>query len=199
MKRQHILSLHQAGKSYSQIAKILNCSKSLVCYYCGQDQKQKTLTRQKINRQKQHPYLKKLQQFSLDTSKSIPKILNKSTIKQLLKSKLEFFARQNGDTSYMKPQFTLDDVIQKFGANPTCYLTGKPIDIHKPRTYEFDHIIPRSRGGDNSLDNLGLCSKQANQSKRDMTPDEFINLCKQVLENSGYTVAKHGSDDSHAN
>lgn len=83
-----------------------------------------------------------------------------------------------------KPLFSVDDVIAKFGDNPSCYLTGQPIDISKPRTYSFDHIIPKSRGGDNSLDNLGLCTKAANQAKNDMTLDEFINSCKQVVKHN---------------
>ena len=83
---------------------------------------------------------------------------------------------------YVKPSFSVDDVIKKFGEHPTCYLTGEPIDIFKPRTYNFDHKIPRSRGGDNSLDNLGLCTKKANHAKYNMTPDEFINFCKKVVD-----------------
>lgn len=77
--------------------------------------------------------------------------------------------------------FTLEDVIDKVGENPLCYLTGQPIDISKPSTYEFDHIIPKSRGGTNQLDNLGVCLKLANRAKDSMTPDEFLNLCKLVV------------------
>ena len=67
---------------------------------------------------------------------------------------------------------------------------GEQLDITKPRDYVFDHMIPRSRGGDNSLDNLGLCTKQANMAKSDLTPEEFIQFCKKVLEYNGYTVNK---------
>jgi 5-methylcytosine-specific restriction endonuclease McrA len=89
-----------------------------------------------------------------------------------------------------KSTFTVKDVIEKFGENPICYLTGEQIDINKPRTYHFDHIIPRSRGGDSSIDNLGICTKRANLAKHDMTPDEFEHLCKRVLEHNGYIVTK---------
>jgi hypothetical protein len=78
--------------------------------------------------------------------------------------------------------FSADDIINKFGDEPTCYLTGVKIDIYATSSYHFDHIIPVSRGGSNTLDNLGICSKHVNLAKRDMTPDEFIFMCKQVVK-----------------
>jgi 5-methylcytosine-specific restriction endonuclease McrA len=86
--------------------------------------------------------------------------------------------------------FKPEDVINKYGENTFCYLTGDRIDISKPRTYSFDHKIPRSRGGENTLDNLGICTKIVNTSKTDMTPEEYIELCKKVLEHNGYNVTK---------
>jgi 5-methylcytosine-specific restriction endonuclease McrA len=112
------------------------------------------------------------------------------SVKLLLKGKIECFTYKKSKEQYMKPLFTVEDVIQKFGENTICYLTGDQIDINKPRTYAFDHVIPRSRGGNNDLDNLGICTKAVNQAKSDMTPDEFMNLCKKVLEYNGYTVTK---------
>lgn len=90
----------------------------------------------------------------------------------------------------MSKNLTVDDIIKKFGENPKCYLTGDLIDINKTRTYEFDHIIPKSRGGENTLDNLGICTKTANRIKHDMTPDELINQCKKILEHNGFKVNK---------
>ena len=31
-------------------------------------------------------------------------------------------------------------------------------------------------------------SQGANRAKNDMSPDEFVNLCKKVLKHAGYTV-----------
>ena len=81
-----------------------------------------------------------------------------------------------------KPLFTLEEFLEKTGDSPICYLTGQPIDISKPKSYQFDHKIPRSRGGDNSLDNLGLCVNRANRAKYDLTPEEFYYLCKDIVE-----------------
>lgn len=70
-----------------------------------------------------------------------------------------------------------------------CYLTGRNIDLTKD-DYQLDHKIPVSQGGSNSIDNLGIACPQANLSKSDMTVDEYLSLCKEVLENFGYTVTK---------
>ena len=77
--------------------------------------------------------------------------------------------------------FSLGELKSKIGKEPRCYLTGEPIDLMKPETYSLDHIIPISRGGKSSLDNIGLCKSDVNQAKYDMTPTEFISLCKRVI------------------
>ena len=56
--------------------------------------------------------------------------------------------------------------------------------------YCFDHIIPVSKGGSNDLSNLGITTPAANYSKSDLTVEEYLNLCKLVLEHHGYTVNK---------
>jgi hypothetical protein len=75
------------------------------------------------------------------------------------------------------------------GTKVNCYLTGTPIDLEKD-DYCFDHIIPVSKGGTNDLTNLGVTIPAANYAKNNLTVDEFINLCKLVLEHHGYTVDK---------
>ena len=73
-----------------------------------------------------------------------------------------------------------------------CYLTGEKINIHDSTSFEFDHIIPASRGGDNSLENLGLTIKIANNIKNNLTVDELLYYCKKILEYNGYDVNKNG-------
>ena len=63
-----------------------------------------------------------------------------------------------------------------------CYLTGRPIDLNKSRSYHLDHIVPRSRGGDDSLDNCQIACREANQAKGDLLVEEFVALCKKVVE-----------------
>lgn len=185
--KEKILLLKSQGLSYNQISTQLGCSRSLVCYYLGTNQKEKTLERQNKRRSIIHPYKKKLEYF-------LRKPRNyKSRNNQILKFKSLIYYKIRCFLNYPVGEimaFNHEDIIKKFGENPKCYLTGDDINIYEPRTYQFDHIIPKSRGGQNTLDNLQLCTKQSNYSKRDMTPDEYFNLCKKVLENNGYKVEK---------
>lgn len=80
--------------------------------------------------------------------------------------------------------------LKKFGDNPKCYLTGEPINIWKTNTYNFDHIKPLSQGGESTLDNLGICTKEANMAKHDKTPEQFFELCVKILQYNGYKVEK---------
>lgn len=186
--KEKILKLQKEGLSYSQIAKQLNCSKSTVCYHCGEGQKEKFSVRQRKNRAKNHPFKSKIANFSKKTAKVISKKLScKNT--ELLRFKIRNFSMSKSH-EYQKPTFTVEDVVKKFGDTPKCYLSGESIDINKPRTYHFDHIIPRSKGGDNSIDNLGICTAKANKTKSDMSVDELLMLCKKILETNGFKVNK---------
>ncbi len=183
--QSQILTLRQQGKSYKQIATELNCAKSSVCYHLGRGQKSASYARV-IRRRACHPFY-----YKLDNFRRKPKrVKNKKLVSQwkaLIRNKIKTFHSIRG---YMTANlsFSVDDVINKFGEKPLCYLTGEEIDIYQPRTYNFDHIIPKSRGGSDTLDNLGICTKHANAAKSDMTPDEFINLCEQVVNHHRVTM-----------
>ena len=88
-------------------------------------------------------------------------------------------------------KFNFKDVLEYYGEETTCYLSGRHINLSEPRTYHFDHIIPVSKGGDCSFENLGIVRKEANRAKSDLLVEEFIGLCKDVLEHNGYTVSKN--------
>lgn len=185
-KKEQILELRGQGLSYNEIQKRLNCSKSLIAYYCNDTAKDKHKLNQQKRRSKQHSFQRKIERFNYETKHTR---LNKKPIhhnQKVLYDKVLSFNKR-GDKNTM---ITLQEVQDKFGEHTICYLTGEPIDVTKPRTYHFDHKVPVSKNGDNSIDNLGICTKEVNMAKRDLTPDEFIALCKKVLIHNGYKVEK---------
>lgn len=180
-----IKELRELGKTYDEIALELGCAKSSVCYHLGSGQKKKHTKRQTLNRNKRHPYLNKLYTFNENyTHKNIK--ITKSSFDILIYNKIFNFSRtiNNKKTKGTNDmQFSFEDIIEKFGESPKCYLTGDDINIYETSSYHFDHIIPRSKGGDNSLDNLGICTKEANRAKSDMDLSEFYNLCEKIIKN----------------
>jgi 5-methylcytosine-specific restriction endonuclease McrA len=167
--KEQILRLRAEGKSYKQIQEALGCSRGTISYHCGKGQKKKTRERYKKLCQS-NPLLKKLSFF---------------------KTRLLRFSKLKKHGPCTKLDFNYLDVIEKFGENPKCYLTGDPISYLVKESFNLDHIIPRSRGGTNSLDNLQLATPEANQAKADLLLHEFLELCEKVLKNHGYTVEKN--------
>ena len=86
--------------------------------------------------------------------------------------------------------FKVKDLEKKLKDNPYCYLTGSKININESQTYSLDHIVPKSRGGNNSLENCGLTTRMANQMKSNQTVEELIENCKKILETKGYKITK---------
>jgi CRISPR/Cas system Type II protein with McrA/HNH and RuvC-like nuclease domain len=93
-----------------------------------------------------------------------------------------FNSRGRGiDKKYNATAFSVKELLNHLGENPRCYLTGEAIDLSKGETYSFDHIVPVSKGGLNTLSNLGLCLREINCAKADRTVEEFLYLCSVVL------------------
>lgn len=176
-----IKELKESGLSYRKIQEELGCSKGTISYHLGSGQKEKANKRKINNRTLLHPFSRKLETFKSHYTK--PKTRKElHEWKKLLKLKIESFFRDRKTMKNNTETFTVEDIIKKFGENPRCYLTDDEIDIYKPRTYHFDHIVPVSKGGENSIDNLGICTKEANMAKYDMTLEELLEFCKKVLK-----------------
>jgi 5-methylcytosine-specific restriction endonuclease McrA len=173
--KEKIIELRELNFSYNEIVSKLGCSKSIVSYYCGNNQKEKTLNRQQKSRLKN--FLKRKRENFLARKQKITN--NIQTIKKINRI---LYIKHNTFIGNTK-MFTLEELKSKIGPNPKCYLTGRDIDLSKPKTYHLDHVIPVSRGGDNSLDNCNIACKEANQAKSDLLLSEFYQLCKEVINN----------------
>ena len=164
--KEQILELRAKGYSYNKIQKELGCSKSTISYYCGKGQKKKAYDRV-IKQRELQPWLQKSEHFF-----------------RMYKGK-KITTKYFGVVGYNR-----DSIKEYLETIDKCYLSGRPIDIKDNNSYQFDHIIPRSKGGEDTFENLGVTTREANQSKSDLTIEEYLQLCKDVLENFGYKVSK---------
>lgn len=103
-------------------------------------------------------------------------------IKTILKNKIIRFHRDKKLWKYPPMTFKVKDLLEKIGENPICYLTGRPINLLDGQSYHLDHIIPKNKGGENSLENCNIACRDANQAKGNLLHEEFILLCEEVLK-----------------
>lgn len=66
----------------------------------------------------------------------------------------------------------VEDVLAK---GPACYLCGVDIDLEaEDRAPEIEHMIPLSRGGSHTLDNVAVVHGFCNGEKTGKTPEEYF-------------------------
>lgn len=63
-----------------------------------------------------------------------------------------------------------------------CALTGRRLTRENA---EIDHKRPQVRGGGDGIENLQWVCKVANRAKRDLTDEEFLALCREVVSRCG--------------
>lgn len=191
--REKILELRNQGKSYNQIAEILGCSKSTISYYCGDNQKEKVRERTKKLRS-ENPLIQKVDRFKSRNLIITQNEINENKEKRYIQESIRKFQIRDNDSKgrhnkLKEKTFNFNDVLEKFGEDTICYLSGEPINLYE-NNYNLDHIIPVSKNGDNTLDNLGVTHQIVNRMKTDLTPDELIEWCIKILIYNGYNVSK---------
>jgi len=134
-----------------------------------------------------HIFSKKIENFrgNRDNYKKKPKYIpvqsKEKDIYTILKNKIVRFHRDKKQWKYPPMTFKVKDLLEKIGHNPKCYLTGRPINLMDGKSYHLDHIVPKNKGGSNTLDNCNIACKDANQAKGNLLYSEFILLCEEVL------------------
>ncbi len=176
--KEKILELKNQGKSYRQIEKILNCSKSTISYYLGDNQKEKTKKRNQKRRE--NILIRKVDKFKQHKRLRVGSVAFQKRDNNL---------KNNYNRNFEKT-FTWEDVLEKFGENTFCYLSGEKINLLEDVNYNLDHILPKSRGGNNDIQNLGILSEIVNQMKGNLLNEELIEWCIKILKFNGYNVTK---------
>jgi 5-methylcytosine-specific restriction endonuclease McrA len=62
-----------------------------------------------------------------------------------------------------------------------CVLTGRRLNRYNA---EIDHIVPRSKGGTEDIQNLRFLHRDVNQAKRALSDKDFLLLCQEVVSNN---------------
>ena len=174
--KDKILALRLEGNSYREIASKLDCSKSVISYHCNNGAtKSKLFKYNKSRDADKKAVIKKLNNFK---SRHFPKKI----ITKTAGFKRTTSSHKTVVNNITEGNYGCQDVLDKIGSNPKCYLTGKPIDLSESGTYEFDHIVPIKLGGTNDLSNLQICLKEVNDAKSSLMLDDFYKLCEEILE-----------------
>lgn len=179
--KEKILNLREKGFSYKKICDELKCSKGTVSYHLGENQKEKTNNR--TRKRRENTLIKKLESFKYRKKRYVDEMVRKFNKRDKNLTKKDKINKEIEQT------FTINDVIQKYGVDTVCYLSGEKINLFED-TYSFDHIIPSSRDGENTIENLGIAHKVVNNMKSDLLVDELLDWCKKILEYNGYIVNK---------
>lgn len=188
--RERILELKEQGLSYGQIQARMGCSKGTISYHCGAGQKGKV--RERTKKRRLCPLRTKMEAFKYSKKKELqdPFVEVFRPKNHCLRDKLIHFARIGTKANRMgyRFMFKLKDLIKKIGSDPRCYWTGRKIDLSSRRSYHLDHLVPRSRGGDNSLDNCVLACREANQGKGDGLGGEYVQTSCEVAVHRGKEI-----------
>jgi len=76
-----------------------------------------------------------------------------------------------------------------------CAISGRKLT---PETASLDHIVPFSRGGEHNISNVWVVDHQVNIAKGTMTLEEFMAMCRDVINHQDGKAAAQGNGDDQA-
>jgi len=167
-----IKKLLDAGNSRKKIVEKLGCSKSMISY----------VFKNKKRNQKICYVSKKLFCFKNREENTIIEIAGFNPDEKLWIFCEKISSFRKNSTMHQRTKPTKKNVLEKFSGTPCCGLCGTACDFKNSKSYSFDHYVPKSRGGDNSLENMQLLCTQCNMMKHAMLQEEFLEKCKKIVE-----------------
>jgi hypothetical protein len=188
MLKQKILDLRKQGYSYSRIVKALDCSISTVCYHV----KYETQLKKCQERKKKIPLHTRKWQRNISafnrakTENKVKREIKDLTLSEAhnnFRGRLKGYAKKYKSDTERTKMINIKKVKEKYNITEEntkiiCRYTGDVLDWKRPAECEIDHKQPRSKGGENTIENLQILSRAANQAKGDMTHEEFIDFIK---------------------
>lgn len=81
----------------------------------------------------------------------------------------------------------LKELLEK--QNYSCALTGRALQIGINAS--IDHIVPTSKGGSHSIENLQWVDLNVNYSKTDLLQEEFIQLAREIVEHASRNTSNN--------
>lgn len=193
MLKERILKLKKEGLTQSEIALKLDCAKSTVCWHFDRNkQLKKAQDRKKKIPEHIVKWQRNISRFSTAKTKTKQKIeikdLTFAEARNKFRNRLKDYAKIYKSDKERIKVVNIKKVIDKYNITEentkiTCRYTGDVLDWKRPGECEIDHEHPRSKGGENTIENLQILSKAANQAKGDMTHDEFIDFIKKCYKN----------------
>ena len=88
------------------------------------------------------------------------------------------------NSSYHEP-YTLEEVFEKYGTD--CYLCGREIDLAisrlEPEGLNIEHVVPRSKGGPDTLANVRPSHRKCNLDKGTELWDNQLQVDLLALQN----------------
>ena len=120
-----------------------------------------------------------------------------------------YMIRAKAFKAYKESRWNIHDLLEnnlaKIQCNNYCWYCGKEVE---PSKFTKDHVFPRSKGGDNDMDNIIMVCKSCNSSKGDMDLFEWyaeirhefppIPILVHYLKNIYLYSVEYGLIDKHA-